>query len=399
MLGNAKKRRKPRTEEELLAQTLEEIAEAQQRRRRALRQAYRRMWPDWLDRRVVIGLAIVLVALIADGVRRENAEFVARLTEASGVVYVERAEGRTREAVAPPASFSDGDVVVTGPGTYATLEFTDGSVVTLAPETRLKVCRLEYSRGGRWKARSFRVEGGRIWAKVSRYFGHGSEMRVYTPAAVAAVRGTVFSVRYDEGVKRAEVVCQDGAVAMCGWRGVPVMVGQGAVVRCVYGEEASGPERGTAEEFVGFGIAALRRPDVADSWLKRAELWITYVLDLPLSVLGIGRCSWGVGSADYARRAAAIEALRRIHIQLEAFTSYPDFVDPVTLREIELPADKAKRLMSAFYSGAIERYYKVGRGFVLYARARDRRKTLYKLTPYGVEKATAEDERWASLGW
>ena len=364
-----------------------------------MRRFYRRWWPEWLDVRIVAGLLIVLVAFIADGVRRENAEFVARLVEANGIVYVQHGEDAARQPASLSDRFSDGDILSTGPNTYATLEFADGSAVTLAPNTVLRVCRLEYSRGGRWKSRSFRVEAGQIWAKVSKYFGRGSDMRVYTPAAVAAVRGTVFSVRYQPMERRAMVVCQDGAVAMCGWMGNPVFVPRGTMAVCAYGAPAPPPAPAKREQFAGFGVAALRRPDIPDSWLKKAELWVTYFLDLPLSVLGIGRCSWGVGSADYARRAAAMEALRRIHIQLETFTNYPEFVDPVTLRELGLPPDKMKRLMSAFYGGAIERYFRVGRGFVLYARARDKRRTLYKLTPYGVEKATPEDERWASLGW
>ncbi len=399
MWRRGQKRRKPLTERELLEQTLDEIAQHQRRREMAFKRLYRRGRVEWFDRRVAAAVLVVVVAFLADGVRRENAEFVATLTQATGLVYVQHGEEGRQQGIAPPAQLSDGDIVSTAAGAYATLEFTDGSVITLAPGTVFRVCRLEYSRGGRWKVRSFRVEAGQIWAKVSRYFGRGSEMRVYTPAAVAAVRGTVFAVRYDPRVRQAEVVCQDWAVAMCGWRGNAVMVARGAKAQCAYGAPAAPPQRGRPEEFAGFGIAALHRPDVPDTWLKRAELWVTYVLDLPLSVLGIGRCSWGVGSADYARRAAAMEALRRIHLQLETFTVYPDFVDPVTLRELGLPADKLKRLMSAFYGGAIERYYKVGRGFVLYARARDKRRTLYKLTPYGVEKGTPEDERWASIGW
>jgi hypothetical protein len=393
-----RQQRKPLTEEQLWAQTLAEVAEQQQRKARFLRRFYRRALPEWLDRRILFGLLAILLVIIFDGVRRENQEFVAKLTELTGgPVYVRDREDSEPRAVYGHASFTDGNILSTGSNTYATLTFPDGSVVTLAPNTTFEVRVLEYSRGGRWRARSFRLLGGQVWAKVSKYFGPGSDLRVYTPAAVAAVRGTQFSVAYDPDRQQAAVVCNDGLVALAGWRGGVKAVAPGYRASCAYGFEPAPPQTAEKEEFTGFGLAALQRPDVPEHWLKRAELWVTYVLDLPLSVLGIGRCSWGVGAADYARRAAAMEALRLIHIHLEGFTEYPPFVDPVTLRELGLPAKYAQRIASALYGGAIERYYALPHGFVLYGRARDKRRTLYKLTPYGVEKATPEDEAWAGL--
>ncbi|MBC7287841.1 MAG: FecR domain-containing protein, partial [Armatimonadetes bacterium] len=357
-----KRRPKPLTEEQLLAQTVEEIRERQERQQRMIRRFYRRVLPEWLDRRIVFGLLAVLAALIADGVRRENTEFVARLTELSGTVYVQSAYKTAPATGTVGALLQDGDQVITGANSYATLEFPDGSVITVGPSTQFEVRRLEYSRGGRWKSRTFRLAAGRVWVKVSEYFGAGSDMRVYTRAAVAAVRGTRFSVAYDPSADSTSVVCEDGTVTFAGWRGSPVQVIPRTAASCQYGSAAGYPAAAAPEEFTGFGIAALRRPDVQDSWLKKAELWITYFLDLPLSVLGIGRCSWGVGAADYARRTAAMEALRRIHVHLESFTSYPDFVNPATLEELGIPEVYARRILSAFYGGAIERYYRTSRG-------------------------------------
>lgn len=398
MLGRRRKP-KPRTEEELIAQTLQEIKAQQERKQRFMQRFYRRGLPEWLDRRIIFGLLAVLAALIIDGVRRENAEFVARLTEASGTVQWSEEEGAPARAASVGARFTDGNVVYTAVNSYATLEFPDGTVITLAPQTSFQVRLLEYSRGGKWKARSFRLLSGQLWAKVSKYFGSGSDLRVYTPTAVAAVRGTRFSVVHDTRTQTSKFAVADGTVVCMGWQGFAQRLIPGAVARCTYGKPVETPRRAEPEEFRGFGIAALRSPDRPDSWLKKVELTITYVLDLPLSVLGIGRCSWGVGAADFARRTACMEALRLIHIHLETFQTYPDYVDPVTLKELRVPPRYIRRIQKALYAGAIERYYRLPRGFVLYARARDKRRTLYKLTPYGVEKATKADEQWAGLAY
>lgn len=388
-----RRKRKPKTQAELIAQTLEEIREIQARRARVLPQFYRRLLPEWLDRRVLFAILALVVAFIADGVRRENEEFVARLTQMSGQVQVLAAGQTQATTAAPKAKLEDGDVVMTGPDSYATLEFPDGTAITVAPSSIFEIRLLEYSRGGRWRSRSFRLLGGQIFAKVSKYFGSESDLRVYTPSAVAAVRGTQFSLAYDDASKTAGLVCIDGQVTYAGWAGTPVLVNPGQESVAQYGAPPSNPAAAEPSKIVPFSAAAMI-PDKSTPFLKRVELTVTAWLDLPLSVLGIGRCSWGVGAAEYARRAAAMESLRLIHQHLEGATEYPSFVDPCTLRELGIPEPQAKRLLSVFSGGSIERYIGFGQTFVLYARARDKRRTLYKLTPYGVEKGTEEDEQF-----
>jgi len=391
MLGRRK--RKPKTQAELIAQTLEEIKEIQARRVRVLPKFYRGLLPEWLDRRVLFAALAILVIFIADGVRRENEEFFAKLTQISGQVQILTAGKMQAAPATPRARLEDGDALATGPDSYATLEFPDGTAITVAPNSIFEVRLLEYSRGGRWRSRSFRLLSGQIFAKVSKYFGAQSDLRVYTPAAVAAVRGTQFHLSYDDASKTAGLLCIDGQVTYAAWAGTPVTVYQGQESVAQYGMQPSNPAAAEPSKVVPFSAAAMV-PDRSAPWLKRVELTVTAWLDLPLSVLGIGRCSWGVGAAEYARRAAAMESLRLIHQHLEGATEYPSFVDPCTLRELGIPEPQAKRLLSVFSGATIERYMGFGQTFVLYARARDKKRTLYKLTPYGVEKGTEEDERF-----
>lgn len=388
-----KRKPKPKTQAELLAQTLEEIKEIQARRARVLPRFYRRLLPEWLDRRVLFAVLALFVIFIADGVRRENEEFGAKLTQVSGQAQVVKAGQANSAPASLNAKLEDGDVLTTGPGGYATLEFPDGTAITVAPNSVFEVRLLEYSRAGRWRSHSFRLLGGQIFAKVSKYFGAQSDLRVYTPSAVAAVRGTQFYLTYDDASRTAGLVCVDGQVLYAGWAGTPVFVNPGQESFTQYGTQPSNPAAAEPSKVVPFSAAAMI-PDKTAPFLKKVELTVTAWLDLPLSVLGIGRCSWGVGAAEYARRAAAMESLRLIHQHLEGSPEYPSFVDPCTLRELGLPEAKAKRLLSVFAGGTIERYIGFGQTFVLYARARDKKRTLYKLTPYGVEKGTEEDERF-----
>ena len=101
------KKEKPRTEEEILADAFAAVKRDQERKARTRRKKYRRWWPEWLDRRVVIGLAIVVVAIIGDGVRRENQEFYATVTKVYGRAYVQNSATARAEPLKVGAKLAD----------------------------------------------------------------------------------------------------------------------------------------------------------------------------------------------------------------------------------------------------------------------------------------------------
>ena len=137
----------------------------------------------------------------------------------------------------------------------------------------------------------------------------------------------------------------------------------------------------------------LTKPLPPELWLETFELPVTQLLDAPLRILGIGKSSWGVGSADFARRAKALEGLRLIHVNIEGATTYPEYVNPATLEQLGIPQQSADRILTAFHGDALELYRQLSdpRGFIIFARGRDKKRTLYKLTAYGPQ-AAAEDE-------
>jgi transmembrane sensor len=119
------------------------------------------------------------------------------------------------------------DQVVTGANETTTVTFPDGTVVRLAPDSRLRVT------PGR--SRDVTLEGRAFFdvAKVGRRF------RVRTPAGDAVVLGTRFEVQATE--RTAQVLVLEGRVAL-GDGGERVEVAAGEVSRLVQGT-ASRPER------------------------------------------------------------------------------------------------------------------------------------------------------------
>lgn len=148
-------------------------------------------------------------------------EAPARVARASvvafeGYVEVERKEDGARHAVAAlPARLAPGDRVITGRESRATLRFRDGSQVSLGVDTNFTV---EAETLG---ATTLFLAAGKLWAAVNK--SARRRFTVRTPAAVAAVRGTEFSVEV-RGARDTAVEVFGGLVAVRGALGAESMV-------------------------------------------------------------------------------------------------------------------------------------------------------------------------------
>ena len=346
-------------------------------------------WPAWLDRRVVAVLGIAVVALISDGVRRENREFSASLDSVSGSAMVHR-PGGAPEPASPGQVLSSGDVVTTGLASRATIRYPDGSVLTLGGDTTLEVRLIEYNRGGGWRDRSIALRSGQCWTTAGPGFGNGSELKVHTPSVVAAVRGSTISVAHDAISQVSRVCCSEGEVLIWGRIGSvslsagtesSAVAGGPPAMAATIGEDAAG-------EFARH--TELRVPPAKNPLLRRVESDLNRFLDPLLTVLGIGRCSWGVGSSNSARRTGALESMRRIHTALQSFSTFPETLNPTTLEELGLGADVAKRTVASFRGNAIDSYEcdEPASAFRVTARAKDRASTPIVATTAGVHLGT-----------
>ena len=389
LFGKREKKRAPQTDEEILQEAFAGVKG--QQKTRGVRKRRSNLWAKYADKRILWVLGLAFVVLIGDAVRRENMEFYAVVSQVTGTAQVRLAANGQVQAIEERQRLEDGGEVSTGPQGSVVLSFPDGSVITLAPNTRFQVHLLEYNRGGMWRGRSFTLLAGRMWASVSDKFGADSRCKIHTPSSVAAVRGTKFYVMYDPGNKLTQVACNEGAVRVDGFRGRPSAVVEGSTTTVAYGkrpEQRMAMAPGTRDSF---RQRPLIQPVEPDGWLKTVELRLTCALDPLLTVLGIGKAGWAFGATESARRTAALEALRKIHFALEGNIDYPEFVDPYTMKELSFEPEDALRILGNLDGCCLEKYDRISNGFVIYARARDRARTPYKVTTYGVQAIT-EDE-------
>jgi len=104
----------------------------------------------------------------------------------------------------------EGDDVKTGVNSSAELTLDEGSKIDISPRTTVKVSRLytDLKTGG--NRSSFKLDGGRLLAKVSKT-ERNSRFSIRTPTAVAAVSGTDFIVEVEED-RVTKVAVIDGSV-------------------------------------------------------------------------------------------------------------------------------------------------------------------------------------------
>ena len=127
----------------------------------------------------------------------------------------------------------EGDVVATGAGAFARLNFSDGSHTVVPSNSRLRLDRLRRYVINDAADHRLVIDQGRAEIRVSPRQRPGT-FRVTTPTAISAVRGTDFRVAYDatSGISATGVL--GGSVAVAGTgndSGYLFEPGRGAVIR------------------------------------------------------------------------------------------------------------------------------------------------------------------------
>ena len=336
---------------------------------------------------VALVAVIAVVGLVVDGVRREGHEFRTVLKSFSGQVTISSNGGADINAT-EDAELRDKDVIKTGPGATATLAFSDGSAVQLEENTEFEVRLLDYTRGGN-RDRSFMLRSGSAVSQVSKFFGKDSRATVCTPTAVAAVRGTGFRVTFDPAKKETYLQVVDGTVEFkTPFVPQPVVINFGQMTRAE-GYSIHNPEQVPEARFVMVdGVFKNLSTEYAKepSKISQLEAGLNAFFDPALQVMGISPNGWGFSANNAARKAMCQEGLRQLqrHILVTFPEEVPEYFNPITYEELQIDPKNLPRLEQAFFNGMIESYQKTGKDtWIVRARARDRKRSLFQITEAG----------------
>ena len=136
-----------------------------------------------------IAAAFVFATLAAASARAQEARWDARLATVSGDVLILAADGSPEVSGDANLPLEEGDRVVVAAGGSAEVALDGGSLITLRENSDFKIETTEKGNS------SFFLSVGSLLAKIQKL---GTQrLRVRTPTAVAAVRGTEFGVEVE----------------------------------------------------------------------------------------------------------------------------------------------------------------------------------------------------------
>lgn len=138
--------------------------------------------------------------------RVRNLDGAAELSEEGGRAALLRAG----ELLVP------GDTIRTGPASNVTLEFMDGTLLLLQPDSSLILRNLETFRNTEMTDIRLHLDRGRAETRVAPAGGTARRFEIITPAAVTSVRGTDYRVGSDRSRPRTLAEVIGGRVAVTG---------------------------------------------------------------------------------------------------------------------------------------------------------------------------------------
>lgn len=389
-----RKPQKPKPQEGSMEDLMAALREADANHQKRLKQdRKRKKGPGWLSgvpgyaKAGVTALVVILVVLIVDGIRREAGEMGASFAQLSGEVTVLKG-GASPTPASPQLRLASKDVVKTGRNGSATILFSDGSAIQVEPNTEFEIRLMDFARGG-VRDRSFMVRSGRVVSRVGQFFGAGSQSTIQTPTAVAAARGTGYSVYYDPVRRDTYVGVVDGTVQFKTSAGATQST-QGQLVSSS-GYQVKQPQimSPTQQTRIRTGFDSMGRHEKAPGFLQKVEYGINAFLDPALQLIGLAPGSWSYGAGYAARRAACMEALKRLsqHMVSMQDEQIPELVSLTTMEELGWDPRQRDRALETFAGGMLESYRKTGVGkYEIRVRARDKKRTLYELTDIGIRE-------------
>ena len=153
-------------------------------------------------------ILIVIFCLLA-----QSLIVVSRLavtTEAKGTVEVQRGGRGAWQPLVQKLAVKVGDNVRTGKNSQVEFVYADGTRFKLMPESQLTVSRASYNSALKSEDSDLHLTQGKVFVRIMKSLTPSSSFQVDTPTAVAAVRGTIFSVEAKEG--RTQVAVWKGHV-------------------------------------------------------------------------------------------------------------------------------------------------------------------------------------------
>ncbi|MEZ4272778.1 MAG: FecR family protein [Myxococcota bacterium] len=158
---------------------------------------------------------MVVALFVTPGAAAAQTENAGRVLSVRGTATV-RPDGNLDKAPVPIVRgqhLPQGAAIRTGKDSAVRLLMADKSILAVGPSSYLTVARYRIEPKTKKRSVGLHLFVGRLWAKVTKAFSGGAERNyeVYTPNAVAGIRGTELVVDVDiQG--NSQVTCVEGSI-------------------------------------------------------------------------------------------------------------------------------------------------------------------------------------------
>ena len=140
-------------------------------------------------------LLFCLVFFLIGGVNSLLAkEAVGKVDTLEGRVEIQPGKTKKWEALDVETKIYQKDTIKTGEDSRAKISFIDESIVSIGPEATIEIEKLIYTPAKNYRETALRLLIGKARFNVARLFSGNSKFEVYTPTAIAGVKGTNFVV-------------------------------------------------------------------------------------------------------------------------------------------------------------------------------------------------------------
>ena len=219
-----------------------------------------------------------------------------------GDVYQSSAH-QSQQLVAVGQQLGMGTALETAAKSTLHIRFADGSIVTMQPNSTLKLDALSMYGGGGMADTKLRLQQGGVAIKANPQHVPGNTMQIYTPTAVAAVRGTDFRLSAESTTTRQETL--QGKVGLLA-AGQEVQVNKGFGSLSTDGQAPSEP------------VPLLSAPDTSKLPTQFEALPVQF--EMPAQVSAV---AW-VGSVHQASSAEALSDEAKSNGTHLSFNDLPD---------------------------------------------------------------------------
>ena len=210
---------------------------------------------------------------------------------------------QSKQLVTVGQQLSMGSALETAAKSTLHIRFADGSIVTMQPNSTLKLDALSMYGGGGMVDTKLRLQQGGVAIKANPQHVPGNTMQIFTPTAVAAVRGTDFRLSAEPKITRQETL--QGKVGLLS-AGQEVQVSKGFGSLSTDGQAPSAP------------VPLLAAPDTSKLPTQFEALPIQFEMQAQASAV-----AW-VGSVHQASSAEALSDQGKSKGTHLSFNDLPD---------------------------------------------------------------------------